>query len=64
MFSDKELNDITVQLYDRGMFGWLYDTLINIANNDVTNILSEKTDLIIQAKKQFDVKTMEELSYI
>lgn len=61
MYSDTELNEVTIQLYDRGMFGWLYDSLLKAAENEkVTK--EEQTDLIVQMKQGISADKLEQLS--
>lgn len=61
MYSDTELNEVTIQLYDRGMFGWLYDSLLKAAEDEkVTK--EEQTDLIVQMKQGIPADRLEQLS--
>ena len=61
MYSDTELNEVTIQLYDRGMFGWLYDSLLKAAEDEkVTK--EEQTDLIVQMKQGISADKLEQLS--
>lgn len=43
MYSDAELNEVTIQLYDRGMFGWLYDSLLKVAEDEKLRKKSRQT---------------------
>lgn len=61
MYSDTELNEVTIQLYDRGMFGWLYDSLLKAAEDEkVTK--EEQTGLIVQMKQGIPADRLEQLS--
>lgn len=61
MYSDTELNEVTIQLYDRGMFGWLYDSLLKAAEDE--NVpKEEQTDLIVQMKQGIPANRLEQLS--
>ncbi len=61
MYSDTELNEVTIQLYDRGMFGWLYDSLLKVAEDEKVP-QKEQTDLIVQMKKGIPADRLEQLS--
>ncbi len=61
MYSDTELNEVTIQLYDRGMFGWLYDSLLKAAEDEKVP-QKEQTDLIVQMKKGIPADRLEQLS--
>lgn len=61
MYSDTELNEVTIQLYDRGMFGWLYDSLLK-ATEDEKVTKEEQTDLIVQMKQGIPADRLEQLS--
>lgn len=59
-YSDMEINEVLIQLYDRGMFGWLYDSLIHIANNeDEKSSMQEETDLIVQVQNNLSASNIE-----
>lgn len=61
MYSDTELNEVTIQLYDRGMFGWLYDSLLKAAEDEKVP-KEEQTDLIVQMKQGIPADRLEQLS--
>ena len=61
MYSDTELNEVTIQLYDRGMFGWLYDSLLKAAENEKVP-KEEQTDLIVQMRQGIPADRLEQLS--
>lgn len=61
MYSDTELNEVTIQLYDRGMFGWLYDSLLKIAEDEKIP-QKEQTELIVQIKQGIQADRLEQLS--
>lgn len=61
MYSDTELNEVTIQLYDRGMFGWLYDSLLKVAADEKVP-KKEQTDLIVQMKQGISADRLEQLS--
>lgn len=61
MYSDTELNEVTIQLYDRGMFGWLYDSLLKAAEDEKIP-QKEQTDLIVQMKQGIQADRLEQLS--
>lgn len=61
LYSDTELNEVTIQLYDRGPFGWLYDSLLKVAE-DETVPQKEQTDLIVQMKQGISADRLEQLS--
>lgn len=61
MYSDTELNEVTIQLYDRGMFGWLYDSLIKVAEGEKVSQKTQ-TDLIVQMKQGISADRLEQLS--
>ena len=61
MYSDTELNEATIQLYDRGMFGWLYDSLLKVAEDEKIP-QKEQTDLIVHMKQGISADRLEQLS--
>lgn len=61
MYSDTELNEVTIQLYDRGMFGWLYDSLLKAAEDEKVP-KEEQTDLIVQMRQGIPADRLEQLS--
>lgn len=61
MYSDTELNEVTIQLYDRGMFGWLYDSLLKAAEDEKVP-KKEQTDLIVQMRQGIPADRLEQLS--
>ena len=61
MYSDTELNEATLQLYDRGMFGWLYDSLLKMAEDEKIS-QKEQTDLIVYMKQGISADRLEQLS--
>lgn len=61
MYSDTELNEVTIQLYDRGMFGWLYDSLLKAAEDQKVS-KEEQTNLIVQMKQGISADRLEQLS--
>ncbi len=61
MYSDTELNEVTIQLYDRGMFGWLYDSLLKVAEDEKIP-QKEQTDLIVHMKQGISADRLEQLS--
>lgn len=61
MYSDTELNEVTIQLYDRGMFGWLYDSLLKVAEDEKVS-QKKQTDLIVQMKQGIPADKLEQLS--
>lgn len=61
MYSDTELNEVTIQLYDRGMFGWLYDSLLKAAEDEKVP-KEEQTDLIVQMRQGMPADRLEQLS--
>lgn len=61
MYSDTELNEVTIQLYDRGMFGWLYDSLLQAAEDEKVSQKTQ-TNLIAQMKQGISADRLEQLS--
>lgn len=61
-YSEKELNEMLIHLYDRGPFGWLYDSLINISSDRNSKQMHEKTDLIVKVKDSLSAKNIEEIA--
>ena len=61
-YSEKELNDLTLQLYSRGPFGWLYETLLDIENQDNICTFQEKTNLIVSLQETLSANEIENIS--
>lgn len=61
-YSEKELNELLIQLYDRSPFGWLYDSLINICSDRNTKPMQEKTDMIVKVKDNLSARNIEEIA--
>lgn len=61
VYSDTELNEVTIQLYDRGVFGWLYDSLLQ-ATEDEKVSQKTQTNLIAQMKQGIPADRLEQLS--
>lgn len=61
-YSDKELNEVTLQLYDRGTFGWLYDSMIKIVNEDVRLSTNDKTNIIAHLQQVLPIEKVEQLA--
>lgn len=63
-YSDKELNEITIQLYNRGLFGWMYDSLLKIVSDENIKTQKQTTMDIINLKNNLSAKQMNEIAGI
>lgn len=54
-FPQKQMEFISEQLFERGEFGFIYDTLIDIVygNKDKMSLIKERTNMIVAIKKTF-----------
>ena len=63
-YSEKELQEITLQLYNRGPFGWMYDTFLNLASDKREGFNQNTTNEIINIKEKLPVKQLNEVASI
>ncbi|MGG0248776.1 helix-turn-helix domain-containing protein [Peribacillus frigoritolerans] len=61
---DGSLESVTINLFNRGHFGWLYNFIVDLSfGHGKINKLEDKTLLIQAYKKDFTPNELEELSY-
>lgn len=60
-FSDNELSEIVIQLFDRGLFGWLYDSMIDLVNKEQPS-MHEKTDMIVHMQNNLSAQNIEQIA--
>lgn len=59
---DGNILDISNHLFKRGVFGWLYKALINLAYGETTHSISDTTKLIEDLKQNMPILSVEALS--
>ncbi|WP_345803576.1 MULTISPECIES: hypothetical protein [unclassified Lysinibacillus] len=61
---DGTLDRVAINLYDRGHFGWLYNYMVQFAykNLNYTQTIEQRTDTIIDLKKEFMPLELEDWS--
>lgn len=60
-YNEKESVSMGKQSIDRGFFGWLYDRLLDLADNK-QNTFKENTELIVQMKETLPARKVESIS--
>lgn len=59
---DGDANNVALQLQKRGVFGWLYKSILDITYNSYDYTLNDTTNAIDELKDSFSVKNLEGIS--
>jgi len=64
--SDGTLDTVSLNLFNRGTFGWLYNFIIDLAMNKVTenDLLENRTSIIQAYKKEYSPSQLEDISFL
>ena len=63
-YSDKELHEVTMMLYDRGMFGWMYDSFLKNVSEEKDIIQKQNTFTIAELRKKLPSDKLNEVAGI
>lgn len=64
--SDGTLDTVSLNLFNRGTFGWLYNFIIDLAMDKVTenDLLENRTSIIQAYKKEYSPSQLEDISFL
>ncbi len=64
--SDGTLDAVSLNLFNRGTFGWLYNFIIDLAMDKVTenDLLENRTSIIQAYKKEYSPSQLEDISFL